>query len=177
MPWVTPLVSFACCRRVYSIGEWTHLDVAWRAYVFPGILIGFRMHACVRPLIFGSGFWNPNFRKPKIYVNSIKDLRCSRLLEIFRRIGVHIRKKKLCRNWSKFLCRPEFFFPFFTDDRPMTPTRLSRLDEKNALIGLNNRLAAIIDRNQQLESENSKLNKEVRSTFSFHSVAWASPLC
>jgi len=50
------------------------------------------------------------------------------------------------------------------DDRPMTPTRLSRLDEKNALVGLNNRLAAIIDRNQQLESENSKLTAQIHST-------------
>jgi hypothetical protein len=48
------------------------------------------------------------------------------------------------------------------DERPMTPTRLSRIDEKNALVGLNNRLAAIIDRNQQLESENSKLSAQVR---------------
>lgn len=51
----------------------------------------------------------------------------------------------------------------FTDNRVGSLTRLSRLEEKNALIGLNNRLAAIIDRNTQLESENAKLNKDVNS--------------
>jgi len=49
------------------------------------------------------------------------------------------------------------------DDRPMTPTRLTRIEEKNALIGLNNRLAAIIDRNTKLEADNSKLTAQIKS--------------
>lgn len=44
----------------------------------------------------------------------------------------------------------------------MTPTKLTRLEEKNTLIGLNNRLANILDKNRQLELENSKLNGQVR---------------
>jgi len=46
-------------------------------------------------------------------------------------------------------------------ERPKTPTMKSRLDEKNALIGLNNRLANILQRKQELEDENSLLSKEV----------------
>jgi lamin B len=43
----------------------------------------------------------------------------------------------------------------------MTPTRLSRLEEKNTLVALNNRFAAIIDRNNKLENENAKLAAQV----------------
>ena len=49
--------------------------------------------------------------------------------------------------------------------RPMSPqTRLiclSRIDEKNALVTLNDRLAAILARNRQLENENALLNTQV----------------
>ncbi|XP_077988895.1 lamin-B1-like isoform X1 [Glandiceps talaboti] len=40
---------------------------------------------------------------------------------------------------------------------PLSPTRYSRIQEKNALQDLNDRLAAYIDRVKQLESENSRL--------------------
>ncbi|XP_021948443.1 lamin Dm0 isoform X1 [Folsomia candida] len=45
--------------------------------------------------------------------------------------------------------------------RPKTPTMKSRIEEKNALIGLNNRLANILQRKQELEDENSLLGKEL----------------
>ncbi len=44
---------------------------------------------------------------------------------------------------------------------PMTPTRLSRIQEKRELANLNDRLAAYIERNQQLENENQTLTKQV----------------
>jgi len=46
-------------------------------------------------------------------------------------------------------------------ERPKTPTMRSRIDEKNALIGLNNRLANILQRKQELEDENNLLSREV----------------
>jgi len=46
-------------------------------------------------------------------------------------------------------------------ERPKTPTMKSRIEEKNALIGLNNRLANILQRKQELEDENSLLGKEL----------------
>jgi lamin B len=44
---------------------------------------------------------------------------------------------------------------------PMSPTRISRIQEKNALAGLNDRLAVYIERNQQLVQENQKINKQL----------------
>lgn len=43
----------------------------------------------------------------------------------------------------------------------MTPTRMSRIQEKNTLAGLNDRLAAYIERIQHLEHENQSFNKQV----------------
>lgn len=43
----------------------------------------------------------------------------------------------------------------------MTPTRMSRIQEKRELASLNDRLAAYIERNQQLENENQSLVKQV----------------
>jgi uncharacterized protein (UPF0335 family) len=47
----------------------------------------------------------------------------------------------------------------------MTPTRLSRIQEKNVLASLNDRLAAYIDRNQQLENENATMARTVSEDF------------
>jgi len=44
----------------------------------------------------------------------------------------------------------------------MSPTRMSRVQEKNTLASLNDRLAADFDRNQQLENENVNMSKQVR---------------
>lgn len=44
---------------------------------------------------------------------------------------------------------------------PLSPTRLSRLQEKEQLQSLNDRLAAYIDRVRQLELENNRLNIQV----------------
>ncbi|XP_045608036.2 lamin Dm0 isoform X2 [Procambarus clarkii] len=46
---------------------------------------------------------------------------------------------------------------------PLSPTRLSRLQEKAELQSLNDRLAAYIDRVRQLECENSRLNMQVET--------------
>lgn len=46
---------------------------------------------------------------------------------------------------------------------PLSPTRLSRLQEKAELQSLNDRLAAYIDRVRHLETENSRLNIQVES--------------
>jgi hypothetical protein len=56
------------------------------------------------------------------------------------------------------------------DGRPMSPMRISRIDEKNALASLNNRLAAIIDRNTHLEKENANLGQELQKAESNYSV-------
>lgn len=45
---------------------------------------------------------------------------------------------------------------------PIVFTNKTRLDEKNALIGLNNRFAALIEKNQDLELANSNLRKEIQ---------------
>jgi len=55
------------------------------------------------------------------------------------------------------------FTPSPADERPMTPNKMTRIEEKNTLIHLNNRFAAIIDRNHQLEGENAKLASQVQS--------------
>lgn len=47
---------------------------------------------------------------------------------------------------------------------PLSPTRLSRLQEKTDLQGLNDRLACYIDRVRFLEQENSRLTLEVRTS-------------
>ncbi|XP_002734960.1 prelamin-A/C-like isoform X1 [Saccoglossus kowalevskii] len=44
---------------------------------------------------------------------------------------------------------------------PLSPTRISRLQEKNDMIDLNDRLAAYIERVRQLETENSRLTTKV----------------
>ena len=44
---------------------------------------------------------------------------------------------------------------------PLSPTRISRLQEKEQLQNLNDRLAAYIDRVRSLESENSRLNLQI----------------
>lgn len=46
---------------------------------------------------------------------------------------------------------------------PLSPTRLSRLQEKAELQGLNDRLATYIDRVRQLELENRSLNIQVET--------------
>lgn len=47
---------------------------------------------------------------------------------------------------------------------PLSPTRHSRLQEKEYLQNLNDRLAAYIDKVRQLESENSGLRREIQTT-------------
>jgi len=48
-----------------------------------------------------------------------------------------------------------------TAQTPMSPTRLSRIQEKNTLASLNDRLAAYIERNQQLETENAQISRQL----------------
>lgn len=48
--------------------------------------------------------------------------------------------------------------------RPPSPARISRVEEQEALQGLNDRLAAYIDKVRSLEAENSRLSMQVRST-------------
>jgi len=45
------------------------------------------------------------------------------------------------------------------DSRPPSPTMVSRLQEKNELASLNDRLASYIDRVRTLESENGRLTR------------------
>ena len=47
---------------------------------------------------------------------------------------------------------------------PLSPTRMSRLQEKHDLQNLNDRLACYIDRVRHLETENSRLTREVTTT-------------
>lgn len=47
---------------------------------------------------------------------------------------------------------------------PLSPTRHSRIQEKDALQNLNDRLANYIDTVRRLESENSGLRREVQTT-------------
>jgi len=47
--------------------------------------------------------------------------------------------------------------------RPPSPTMISRVQEKNELASLNDRLAAYIDRVRQLETENTRLSRMVQS--------------
>lgn len=47
--------------------------------------------------------------------------------------------------------------------RPPSPTMISRVQEKNELASLNDRLAAYIDRVRQLETENSRLSRMVQT--------------
>jgi len=47
--------------------------------------------------------------------------------------------------------------------RPPSPTVISRVQEKNELASLNNRLAAYIDRVLQLEKENERLTRIVET--------------
>ncbi|KXJ81435.1 hypothetical protein RP20_CCG019875 [Aedes albopictus] len=47
---------------------------------------------------------------------------------------------------------------------PLSPTRLSRMQEKVDLMNLNDRLACYIDRVRFLEAENSRLTMEVRTS-------------
>lgn len=47
---------------------------------------------------------------------------------------------------------------------PLSPTRHTRLQEKDALQNLNDRLAAYIDKVRQLETENSGLRREITTT-------------
>lgn len=46
----------------------------------------------------------------------------------------------------------------------MSPTRQSRLQEKESLQNLNDRLAAYIDRVRHLEGENGRLTREVQTS-------------
>ncbi|XP_076322958.1 lamin Dm0-like [Tachypleus tridentatus] len=47
---------------------------------------------------------------------------------------------------------------------PLSPTKLSRMEEKIELQNLNDKLAAYIDRVRSLESENSRLTRQVQTT-------------
>jgi len=47
--------------------------------------------------------------------------------------------------------------------RPPSPTMISRVQEKNELASLNDRLAAYIERVRQLETENSRLTRIVQT--------------
>lgn len=47
---------------------------------------------------------------------------------------------------------------------PLSPTRYSRIQEKESLSNLNDRLACYIDKVRQLESENSRLSREVQTS-------------
>lgn len=47
--------------------------------------------------------------------------------------------------------------------RPPSPTMISRVQEKNELAALNDRLASYIDRVRQLETENSRLTRIVQT--------------
>ncbi|KAG0436210.1 hypothetical protein HPB47_018078, partial [Ixodes persulcatus] len=47
---------------------------------------------------------------------------------------------------------------------PLSASRVSRIQEKNELAHLNDRLAAYIDRVRHLESENSKLTKQIETS-------------
>ena len=47
---------------------------------------------------------------------------------------------------------------------PLSPTRYSRLHEKQELANLNDRLACYIDRVRNLENENNRLTREVKSS-------------
>ena len=51
-----------------------------------------------------------------------------------------------------------------TPSRPVSPARLSRIQERAELQNLNDRLAAYIDRNRQLETENGRLKVQVQKT-------------
>lgn len=51
-----------------------------------------------------------------------------------------------------------------TIESPLSPTRLSRIQEKQQLSNLNDRLAQYIDRVRQLETENQRLSYQVRTT-------------
>lgn len=46
---------------------------------------------------------------------------------------------------------------------PLSPTRISRLQEKNDLSNLNDRLAIYIDKVRHLENENGRLTREIRT--------------
>ena len=48
-------------------------------------------------------------------------------------------------------------------DRPASPTFISRVEEKNELANLNDRLAVYIEKVRNLESENDRLIKIVRT--------------
>jgi len=50
-----------------------------------------------------------------------------------------------------------------TGNSPLSPTRYNRLQEKVELQNLNDRLAVYIDRVRQLESENSRLTREIQT--------------
>lgn len=65
-------------------------------------------------------------------------------------------------NSPKMIPERDSFIHWFIVRSPMTPTRLSRIQEKDALVGLNDRLAAYIERNQQLEQENQFYSKQVK---------------
>lgn len=47
---------------------------------------------------------------------------------------------------------------------PLSPTRYSRLQEKQDLANLNDRLACYIDKVRHLETENSRLTREVQTS-------------
>ncbi|KAK9498249.1 hypothetical protein O3M35_004105 [Rhynocoris fuscipes] len=51
-----------------------------------------------------------------------------------------------------------------TNQSPLSPTRYSRLHEKEELANLNDRLACYIDRVRNLETENARLSREVRTS-------------
>ena len=50
-----------------------------------------------------------------------------------------------------------------TSSRPPSPTKMTRLQEKNELASLNDRLASYIDRMRQLEGDNTRLTRVIQT--------------